>query len=565
MSKNNDLKKRPNSDARLIYLPLGGAGEIGMNAYVYGWGAPGEERLIVVDLGVTFPDMDGTPGVDLIFADLDWLYENRDRIEAIFITHAHEDHIGALGLTWDRLRAPIYTRRFTGLIAARKLEERGQSTDDLNIVAPWPETVEAGPFRVGFAPISHSIPESSALVIDTPAGRVVHTGDFKIDETPLVGEPFDWTMWREITEGGIHALVCDSTNVFSPVPGRSEASIKPELTRFISSQRGMVTATTFASNVARVKTLAEAGEAAGRSIVLLGRAMRRMVEAAVEAGVLTDFPKTVPPEDAANIPRENLMLLVTGSQGERRAASAQLSRGKYMGLTMADGDTFLFSSKTIPGNEAGVIRIMNAFSEMGVDVVDDSGGLYHVSGHANRPDIERVHEVFRPKIVIPMHGEHRHLREHVKIAGAKGIASILAVNGMMVDLTHDRPGVAEFVETGRTYLDGTARIGALDGVVRDRIRMALNGLVVVTLIIEDDEALGDPWVDLKGLAETGESNAALAEVLEEDLSQLIGRAKRKLLADDEALEKEISRVVRQTAQAEIGKKPEVVVIISRLG
>jgi ribonuclease J len=424
--------------------------------------------------------------------------------------------------------------------------------------------VQAGPFRVGFAPISHSIPESSALVIDTPAGRLVHTGDFKIDETPLVGEPFDWNMWRDICEGGIHALICDSTNVFSPEAGRSEASIKPELIRMISDQKGMVTATTFASNVARVKTLAEAGEAAGRSIVLLGRAMRRMVEAAVEAGVLTNFPKTVPPEDAANIPRENLMLLVTGSQGERRAASAQLSRGKYMGLTLADGDTFLFSSKTIPGNEAGVIRIMNAFSEMGVDVVDDTGGRYHVSGHANRPDIERVHEVFQPKMVIPMHGEHRHLREHVKLAEAKGMAAILATNGMMIDLTHDRPGVAEFVEAGRTYLDGSTQIGALDGVVRDRIRMALNGIVVVTVLIEDDEALGDPWVDLRGLPETGESRAGLAEVLEEDLSQFMGRAKRKTLSDDDALEKEITRIVRQTAQSEIGKKPEVTVIVSRL-
>ena len=263
--------------------------------------------------------------------------------------------------------------------------------------------------KVGFLPISHSIPEASALVIDTPAGRVIHTGDFKIDETPVVGEPFDRALWKEVSSGGVRALVCDSTNVFSPHPGRSEATVGPEIEKLVQAAPNMVVATTFASNIARVKTLAEAGHRAGRSICLLGRAMRRMVEAAVESGVLTDFPKTVSPEDAADIPRQNLMLLATGSQGERRAASAALSRGKYLGLELTEGDLFLFSSKTIPGNEVEVARVMNNFSERGVDVVEDEGGLYHVSGHANRPDLEAMHELVAPKMVIPMHGEHRHL------------------------------------------------------------------------------------------------------------------------------------------------------------
>ena len=258
------------------------------------------------------------------------------------------------------------------------------------------------------------------------------------------------------------------------------------------------------------------------------------------------------------------MLLVTGSQGERRAASAQLSRGKYLGLSMAEGDSFLFSSKTIPGNEKGVIRIMNAYSEMGVDVIDDNDGMYHVSGHANRPDLEQMHEITKPKILIPMHGEHRHLREHVKLGEARGIESILAPNGTIIDLTTS-PKAAGFVETGRTYLDGSVQIGALDGVVRDRIRMALNGHVMVTLIIEEDDTpLGDPWVELSGLPETGRSRAPLVDVLEEDLSQYIGRAGRKTLRNDDALEKELKRLVRQSANEEIGKKPEVTVVISRL-
>lgn len=550
---------------RLIYLPLGGAGEIGMNCYVYGYGQPGRERLVVVDLGVTFPDMDTTPGVDLIMPDITWLEERRDRIEGIFITHAHEDHVGAVGHLWSRLGAPIYSRVFTAVHARRKMEEQGQDPAIVQTREVWPETVKAGPFEIGFLPVSHSIPESSSLVIDTPEGRVIHTGDFKIDYAPGVGEAFDPDLWRSVAKDGVRALVCDSTNVFTKTEGRSESTVGPEITRFVSEQSGMVVATTFASNVARVRTLARAGIDAGRSVCLLGRAMRRMIEASVEAGVLSDFPSTVSPEDAAQMPRENLMLIVTGSQGERRAASAQLSRGKYLGLSLDEGDTFLFSSKTIPGNERGVIQIMNALSEKGVDVQDDDGGRYHVSGHANRPDLKAMHDIVQPQIVIPMHGEHRHLREHVKLAQSAGRSAVLAPNGTCVSLSGNEPQVVEFVDTGRTYLDGSVKVGAMDGIVRDRIRMALNGHVVVSLILdEDDNPLGEPWVDLKGLPETGISGAALNEVMEADLDQALRRADDKVILDDRKLDELMRRVARQTANQEIGRKPEVTVVVSRL-
>ncbi|MEX0369312.1 MAG: ribonuclease J [Tateyamaria sp.] len=554
------------SSERLIYLPLGGAGEIGMNAYVYGYGAPDEERLIVGDLGVTFPDMDTTPGVGLILPDITWLGERRDRIDGIFITHAHEDHVGAVAHTYEQLRAPIYARPFTANVARRKMDEHGHPDEAVQVVAGWPDQVQAGPFKVGFLPMSHSIPKSAALVIDSPEGRVIHSGDFKLDKTPVVGEPYDPDLWAEISKDGVKALICDSTNVFSLHPGRSEETVGPEIETLVRGHTdGMVVATTFASNVARVKTLAEAGVRAGRSIVLLGRAMRRMIEAAGETGGLNEFSSVVSPEDAKSIPRENLMLLVTGSQGERRAASAQLANGKYMGLELKEGDLFLFSSKTIPGNERGVIRIINQLSEKGVDVVDDSSGLYHVSGHANRPDLEELQDLVNPQIVVPMHGEHRHLRAHVKLTEGKGRTGVLAVNGMMIDLSGNAPKVAEYIETGRTYLDGSVQIGALDGVVRNRIRMALNGHVLVTLILdEEDEPLGEPWCELMGLAETGRSKAALVEVLEEDLSQFLGRADAKTLRDDGALEEALRRIVRKTAQDEIGKKPEVTVVISRM-
>ncbi len=553
------------SEERLIYLPLGGAGEVGMNAYVYGYGKPGQERLILVDLGVTFPDMDGTPGVDLIFPDMTWLKANRDRLDAIFITHGHEDHVGGIGHFWADLRAPVYCRRFTAALAVRKMDEQGQDVEHVNAVGPYPETIEAGPFKVGFVPVSHSIPESSGLVIDTPAGRVVHTGDFKLDGNPVVGEAFDPELWNEIAKPGVQALTCDSTNIMSPHPGRSEATLPPAIIELVEKSDGMIVATTFASNVARVKTLAEAGAKAGRSVCLLGRAMKRMVAVAIDTGVLEKFPHTVTPEEAADIPRENLMLIVTGSQGERRAASAQLSRGKFLGLTMKQGDTFLFSSKTIPGNERGVLRIVNAFSEMGVDVIDDRSDLYHVSGHANRPDLEAMHDLMHPKMLVPMHGEHRMLREHAKVGEAKGIPSVVAVNGSMVDLTGPQPEIVEYIETGRTYLDGSVKIGALDGVVRDRIRVALNGQVFLTLILdENDEPLGEPWAELVGLPEEGRSRAPLVELIESAADAFLGRADDKVLTDDDKLEEGLRRVVRQTSVEEIGKKPEVVVVISRL-
>ncbi|MCO4842182.1 MAG: ribonuclease J [Yoonia sp.] len=556
---------RKKAAERLIYLPLGGAGEIGMNAYVYGYGLPGKEKLIVVDLGVTFPDMDTTPGVDLIMPDITWLKARRADIVGIFITHAHEDHVGAIGHYWESLGAPVYARPFTANIARRKLGEHGHPDSVVTVVDPYPHMIDCAPFTVSYVPISHSIPESAGLLIDTPQGRVLHSGDFKIDETPVVGDPFNRELWEEVSKDGVKALICDSTNVFSTSPGRSENTIGDAIAEMMTEAKGTVVATTFASNIARLKTLALAAKKANRSVVLLGRSMRRMVEAATEVGILTGFPPVVSPEDALNMPRNSVMLLVTGSQGERRAASAQLAQGKYLGLTLKEGDTFLFSSKTIPGNERGVIRIMNQLSELGVDVIDDAGGKYHVSGHANRPDLATLHDIVKPQVLIPMHGEHRHLREHVKLGAERGITGIVAVNGMMIDLSGNAPTVAEYIDTGRTYLDGSVKYGAMDGIVRDRIRMALNGQMIVTLIMdENDEPLGDPWVEISGLAETGTSDSALVDIVEADLTQFINRAEPKTLRDDVKLEKELKNIARKSAMGEIGKKPEVIVIVSRL-
>jgi ribonuclease J len=554
-----------NDADRLIYLALGGAGEIGMNMYVYGYGPPDRERLILVDAGVTFPNMDSSPGVELIMADPAWLQARADRLEAVFITHAHEDHVGALGLLYPRLKVPVYARRFTAAIAQNKMERAGQDTTMVRQVDPWPRRVETGPFTVGFVPIAHSIPEASGLAIDTPAGRVFHTADFKVDKTPVVGEPFDAGVLREIGEGGIRALVCDSTNVFNTNPGRSEATLTEPIRALMREAKGMVVATTFASNVARLKTLAEAGQATGRSVLVLGRAMNEMLRTARATEVLHGFPPVIDPPDAEAIPRDRLLVLASGSQGERRAASAQLAAGKYMGIEMQAGDTFLFSSKTIPGNELDVARILNQLSEKGVRAIEDTDGRYHVSGHPNRPDLIEMHLLMRPGVVVPMHGEHRHLVAHADLARELDLPALVAPNGTVLDIGRDPPRAVETVETGRLYLDGTQLIGARDGVVRDRIHMALRGHVLVSIVIDEDGLpLGGAWVEAVGLPEVPRLADGVAGALEAEIDRDLRRAKRKELASDDAVEQLAVRACHRACNLLVGKKPICTVLISRL-
>ncbi len=551
---------------RLIYLALGGAGEIGMNMYVYGYGRPGRERLIMVDCGVTFSNMDSSPGVDLIMADPHWVQARADRLEAIVITHAHEDHVGALGLLFPRLKAPVvYARRFTAAHAKLKMERAGQDTTLVHQVDPWPRTVQAGPFTIGFVPVSHSIPECSSIVIDTPAGRVVHSADFKIDPSPVVGEPFSPETFGEIGAQGVKALVCDSTNVFVEWPGRSEATLAGPIGELVREAKGMVVATTFASNVARLKTIAEAGQAAGRSVVVVGRAMKQMLATARTAEVLDSFPPTLDPQDALEMPRERLLVLATGSQGERRAAMAQFAAGSYQGMELKKGDMVLFSSRTIPGNELDVARVLNQLSERGVRVVDESDGRYHVSGHPNRPDLVTMHELLRPQIVVPNHGEHRHLVSHVELAQGAGRQGLVAANGAIVDLTGDEARVVDHVETGRIYLDGTELIGATDGVVRERVRMALRGHVAVSVIFDEEgRPLGGSWAEPRGLPDTDRYPDGIGGALEAAIDASLGRAKKAELANDDTVERLVVQASNRVCMDLLGKKPVVTVMISRL-
>lgn len=556
----------PDAPDELVYLALGGAGEIGMNCYLYGYGAGRQRRWIMVDLGLGFGDMETAPGVEVIVPDLEFIFEQRDRLVAICLTHAHEDHIGAIQYLWDRLGVPIYARPFTAEVVRRSMAEAGLDVGAVRQVALG-DRVAAGPFHVEWLPVTHSIPESSCLAIRTASGLVVHSGDFKLDSDPLLGEPIDIGSFERLGAEGVLAFACDSTNVFLDGAAGSEAEIVKNLERVIAEAPRAVAATTFASNVARLRTLANAARANGRSIVVAGRAMRRMIEIAVQTGQLTDFPPTVAEEQAKKIPAENLFYLVTGSQGEGRAALARIAAGTHPTVTLAEGDTVIFSSKNIPGNEAGIYRLHNRLSERGVRIVDSDMQRIHVSGHARRGDLERVYRALRPRTAVPIHGEHRHLVEHAAWARRWGVSqAIVAPNGTVVRLDGNLPGPVEHVDTSRVYIDGATQIGALDGVVRERLKMARQGHIVCALVVDEEgELIADPEVRCLGAPKTDDGWAApLDEMIADAVDDAIEDMPAKARRTGSGIEEVASRAIRRIAGKEWGKRPIISVIVTRL-
>ncbi|MEM1382009.1 MAG: ribonuclease J [Pseudomonadota bacterium] len=550
----------------LTYVALGGAGEIGMNCYLYGLGDGAARRWIMVDLGIGFGDMDTAPGVELVLPDLTFAAEERGRIDGIFLSHGHEDHIGAVSHLWSRLKCPIFARPFTAELVRRKMKEAGLDTSVVQEIRLG-ERAEAGPFSVEFFAITHSIPEASMLAIRTGAGMVVHTGDFKLDPDPQLGEGYDLAPLEALGREGVLAVACDSTNVFLDGEAGSEAEVIPNLRRLIADAPGAVAATSFASNVARMKSLAEAARDVGRSVVIAGRAMRRMIEVAVETGQLTDFPSVVPDDRAGDIPREHVFYLVTGSQGEARAAMARIAAGTHPTVSLTEGDLVLFSSKTIPGNEAGIYRLYNRLSEQGVRVIDGDMERIHVSGHARRGDLQRVYAALKPRVAIPVHGEHRHLVEHAHWAKQWGADhAIVAPNGRLARLDGNAPGVVEEVESGRIYLDGTAMVGALDGVIRERLRLARQGQVVISVVIDEEgELIADPEVRCIGAPKDGDGwEAPLDEMIADAVDEALEDTEARQKRSDGQIEEIVGRAARRVATRYWGKKPVTTIIVQRL-
>lgn len=541
----------------LVFVPLGGVGEIGMNAGLYGIGPEKQRKWIMVDCGMGFAGEEGLPGIDLMFPDLTFIEERKKDLLGIFITHAHEDHIGAISELWPRIKAPVYATRFAkNLLETRRLSEPGAPKVDLREIKPG-RRVTVGPFEIEFVPVAHSIPESNAVAIRTEHGLVLHSGDWKLDDTPVAGASTSPEAFTALGDEGVIALVCDSTNVLREGRSPSEAEVSATLRKLIENAPHRVAVTTFASNVARIRAVAEAAQACGRQVIAVGRAMDRVIDVARECGYLDGLPDFLSADSYSHIPRDKVVCLLTGSQGEPRAAMSRVSRHDHPAISLTAGDRVIFSSRAIPGNERDVGSIINDLIEDGIEVITDRTELVHVSGHPRREEMVAMYSWTRPKAVVPVHGEALHLDEHARFARAQGVESVVkARNGAVVRLAPGKPEVVEHVRAGRLYKDGNVLIDSKDRAIPERRKLSQTGLVSVALAIDErGEMAGEPAVDIMGLPNRGRSGEPLLDTVVDTVNRTINGLSRGKMKDSEAVEIAVDRAVRSAVNEAWGKKP----------
>jgi len=547
---------RPTAD-ELLFLALGGAGEIGMNLNLYGH----DGKWLMVDLGIGFAD-DSMPGVEVVMPDPAFISERRADLVGIVLTHAHEDHLGAVADLWPRLEAPVHATPFAASVLRRKLAEAG--LQDVPIIEiPLGGRFNLPPFDLELITMTHSILEPNALAIRTKFGTVFHTGDWKIDPEPLLGDVTDEATLKRIGEEGALAMVCDSTNVFVEGEAGSEAKVRANLEKLVAGHKGRVAVTCFASNLARVESVAFAALAAGRHPVLSGRALQRMVEAAQECGYLLDFPECVPERQAGYLPRDKVLFICTGSQGEPRASMAKLANGEHRDLVLEEGDTAIFSSRVIPGNERSVGRLQNALMARGVEVITDHEAEIHVSGHPARDELIRVYQWIRPKIAVPVHGEVRHMVEHAALARTCQVPeTVVAPNGTLVRLAPGPAQAIDHVPSGRLARDGDGLV-ALDGEsLRERRKLLWNGAAAATLVLDGrGRPVAAPKVSLRGIQD---DNGTLGEAIVAGLKEMLADLSVSERGDDGQIEEAARQSVRRVVRAHLGKKPLTDVHIVRI-
>lgn len=550
----------------LVFLPLGGCGEIGMNLNAYGYGPPGARRWILVDVGVTFGTPE-TPGIDLICADPSYLIG--EQIDAVFLTHAHEDHIGAVGLIYPALetRAPIYATPFTCELVRSKMEERGVDAKWLKTISLG-ATVKAGPFEVTYVTLTHSIPEPNALAIKTPAGTILHTGDWKIDPSPQIGSTTDIEGLKQLGDAGVLAMVCDSTNVFEEGEAGSEETVREGLVELIAQQKQAVAVTTFASNVARVKSIIEAAALAGRSVCLVGRSMHRVTSAARAVGILPARLEFVEEGEAGYLPPENVLYLCTGSQGEPNAALSRIARGGHRHISLREGDSVIFSSRLIPGNESSVYALQNALAEAGVQVITPRmvPQTIHVSGHPCRDELRRMYQWVRPQIAVPVHGERRHILEHAAFARSLQVPEAVAPrNGSLIRLAPGQAEIVDDVPAGRLFLDGNRLVPEGAQGLGERRRLHNSGIIFAAVSLDDaGRPVDGPVLVVKGLSEAdGRLAEESLDFLEEAAEAALDGLSRKDRKDDETIERVIGRALRKAADVSFGLKPMIEVVVLR--
>ena len=542
----------------LIFLPLGGSGEIGMNVNLYG----AHGKWVMVDLGMTFADP-RYPGVDLVLPDLAFIEERRKDLLGIVLTHGHEDHIGAIPYLAADLGVPLYATPFTAGLIAKKLEEEGLQDEVKLKIVPMGGTLKLGPFGFTYVALAHSIPEGNALIIDTPYGRVFHTGDWKLDDAPMMGNPVTAAELTKIGDDGVLALVGDSTNVFNPEASGSESDVKDGLMRLIKARKaGRVLVTTFASNAARLGTLGQVAKAAGRELVLAGRSMDRIVQVAQASGYLKDLPPPIDWDAAMALPRNKVLILCTGAQGEPQAALSRIAEGTHPKLRLEAGDLVVYSSKQIPGNELAIGRVQNTLAARGIDIVTEKQAHVHVSGHPGQPELEAMYEWIRPEIAIPVHGERRHMEEHAKLALANGVKrAMVPVNGSAIRLAPDGPVLLSHEKAGRLVLDGDVILPSDGATIVERRRLAHNGLIAVSLVIgKNGLPAATPRVSAHGVPVEEDKDAFLAACAEAaEAAAAKGDPKR-----GSHFAEAIRVAVRRVAREWTGKKPVTDVQVTRL-
>jgi ribonuclease J len=545
----------------LAFLPLGGTGEIGMNLNLYRWREAGIEKWIAVDCGIGFGGSE-LPEVDVMMADPGFIADRRDKLLGLVITHAHEDHIGAVAWLWPQLKCPVYCTPFAAAVLRRKLGEVGLANQVRVHVIPPGGTIDLKPFALRFIRMAHSIPEAQALVIYTPAGTVLHTGDWKMDANPLLGPPTDEAALAELGEKGVLALVCDSTNAMVEGHSGSELDVRRSLSALVRDLSGRVAVTCFASNVARMESVALAARDAGRSLAIVGRSLRNMDAAARECGYMKTLPPFLTEDNIDDVPDDNILLLITGSQGEARSALSRIARDDHPRVSLGEGDTVIYSSRMIPGNERAIGTVQDNLVRRGVRLMTDDDHLVHVSGHPARDELRRMYRLVKPRYAVPVHGEWRHLSAHAELAREAGATPFMMEDGDIITLSPGRPAITDSAPVGRLVVDGTRLVPLKGEVMAARRRMLFNGIVVASIAVDQAGAIrGRPKISAPGLLDPDDPET---DRVADDFAGTLRDLPVTLRRDDAAFEDAARSALRRTLGRKLGKRPMVDVHLLRV-
>jgi len=554
-----------NKKEEFIFCPLGGSGEIGMNMNLFAYGRIDNRKWIIVDIGVTFAD-DTIPGVDLIYPDPGFIVDKKNDLLGLVLTHAHEDHIGAIAHIWPQLLCDIYATPFTSILIKEKFREKKIDLGNKLKVVELNGNVKLGPFKIEFVTLTHSILEPNGLSIETPSGIVLHTGDWKIDPNPLIGERINEKKLKKIGEQGVLAMICDSTNVFAPGRAGSESDVRDSLLKIMENKSKRIIVTSFASNVARMESIFYCAKKTGRHISLVGRSMHRIYKAAKQCGYLSDLIEPIDPREAKKIDRKKILYLCTGSQGEPNGAMMRISNYIHPDVYIESGDTVIFSSKIIPGNEKKLYKLHNQLVKNGIEVVSEENEFVHVSGHPNRDDLKDMYKWVKPKSIIPVHGEHRHMKEHISFAKEMQVPYPVQVeNGDIVQLyPGETPQVIDKAPVGRMLVDGKISVGEDAQSIKERINISFNGFLEITILVNREGSLAkNPIISYKGIPSNGESTDLIFD-LEDKIRKVCKKFSLKNSKQEQNLIETLKIDCRKTVKEKTGKRPYTNVNLVRI-